>query len=179
MAFFSNLEELRLFSDDELSSISQVTNVLCTTFPELRRLEIRSFGELEFVIQFHCLHMKLPKLEKITLKGCRNLTRIFHCDPTETQVTVLNLKILVLDDLPCLQSLSDYECNDRWNHLETLIVTRCSKLKNLPRMGSIKEIRGSVQWCNNLKWDSDETRSFMNQRFKSCNDRFRFEWLEL
>ncbi|GFZ06579.1 NB-ARC domain-containing disease resistance protein [Actinidia rufa] len=80
---------------------------------------------------------------------------------------VPNLQIVKLKNLPNLTALSEQP--ESWQHLEQLEVVNYNRIKKLPfttqNANTMKEIRGELQWWDQLEWDDEDTKSSLQQYF--------------
>ncbi|KAI8006491.1 Disease resistance protein [Camellia lanceoleosa] len=129
----------------------------------------------------------LKNLEEITVSYCREFAELFenasssqssedlleHAISSQTLVPsciVSNLRIMKLKNLPELMTLCGQ--HQSWQHLEILEVINCNQIKKFPfttqNANAIKEIRGELQWWNDLEWDDEDTESSLQQYFNPC-----------
>ncbi|XP_028124568.1 disease resistance protein At4g27190-like [Camellia sinensis] len=119
----------------------------------------------------------LKNLEEVTVSSCREFAELFenasssqssedlpeHATSSQTLVPsciVPNLRTMKLKNLPEIITLCGQ--HQSWQHLEILEVINCNQIKKLPfttqNANAIKEIRGELQWWNDLQWDDKDTK---------------------
>ncbi|CAL5341803.1 unnamed protein product [Camellia sinensis] len=179
-----NLEELVLHEVWYLLSISQLARLLKLRLSTLKKISLSCCGRVKYLVSSSAT---LENLEEVTVSSCRVFAELFenasssqssedlpeHATSSQTLVPsciVPNLRIMKLKNLPHLTTL----CGQlqSWQHLEILEVINCNQIKKLPfttqNANAIKEIRGELQWWNDLEWDNKYTKSSLQQYFNPC-----------
>lgn len=143
-----SLEVLTLHSLHKLSkvwgnSVSQecLRNIRCINISHCHKLK-----NVSWVPQ-------LPKLEVIDLSDCRELEELIseHESPSvEDPALFPGLKTLKIRDLPELRSI--IPSRFAFQKLETLVITKCPKLKKLPIQDRVQTNLPTV-YCDDKWWD--------------------------
>ncbi|CAK9168701.1 unnamed protein product [Ilex paraguariensis] len=171
-----NLEELRLHSLSRLESISEFGDNLGSKFCRLRRIDVFSCPQLKYLLCIGSSILTLEKLEEIRIESCEKLKELFnYVGSTHTLApdpTVPNLQVMKLKDLPDLEILCRQ--NESWGGLELLESLHCNIIRKLPlstqNADTIKEIRGELQWWNQLEWDDDDTKLSLQRHFRAVDN---------
>lgn len=136
-------------------------------FGRLRALEVVNCPRLRNLISFALLQ-EVHNLEEIRVSDCRRMKCVFAGKVSNSMLR--NLKVIELRDLVNLRILCSRKID--WPVLEKIEVFNCPKLAKLPFSAcnalTIKEIRGDMDWWNNLRWEDDTTKSILQQRFYPC-----------
>ncbi|THG02381.1 hypothetical protein TEA_030013 [Camellia sinensis var. sinensis] len=179
-----NLQELVLNEVSSLRSISELAHLLELRLSKLRKISLSYCSSLEYLVSSSGT---LKNLEEVTVSYCRKFAELFenasssesfedlpeHATSSQTLVPsciVPNLRIMKLKNLPELTTLCGQ--HQSWQHLEILEVINCNQIKKLPfttqNANAIEEIRGDLQWWNDLEWDEEDTKSSLQQYFNPC-----------
>ena len=166
-----NLEEIHLCGLTRLVTISELTSQLGLRFSKLRVMEVTWCPKLKYLLSYGGFIRTLKNLEEIKVRSCNNLDELFIPSSRWTSASepvFPKLRVMELDNLPKLTSLFREESLPQ---LEKLVVTECSLLKKLPltlqSASSMKEIKGEVEWWNELEWADDAIRLSLQHHFNS------------
>ncbi|KAI9185406.1 hypothetical protein LWI28_006970 [Acer negundo] len=178
-----NLEELHLHDLTYLESISELVGHLGLRFCRLKLIEVTRCSRLKYVLSYGSLILSLPNLEEIKVSFCDNLVQLFnYCSKQDfnPEPVVPNLRNLELKNLPKLRSLCRYE--ECWQHLEQVEVIKSNLLTKMPlttkNENNIKEIRGELQWWNQLDCDN-ETKLSLQPYFKQTGAKQELRSMEM
>ncbi|KAL6314226.1 hypothetical protein AAG906_011977 [Vitis piasezkii] len=167
-----NLEELYLHDLTFLESISELVGHLGLRFSRLRVMEVTLCPSLKYLLAYGGFILSLDNLDEVSLSHCEDLGDLFLYSSGDTSISdpvVPNLRVIDLHGLPNLRTFCRQE--ESWPHLEHLQVSRCGLLKKLPlnrqSATTIKEIRGELEWWNQLEWDDDSTRLSLQPFFQA------------
>ncbi|KAI8008791.1 Disease resistance protein [Camellia lanceoleosa] len=179
-----NLQELVLHEVWCLLSVSELAQLLKLRLSTLRKISLSRCNMLKYLVSSSGT---LKNLEEVTVSSCREFAELFenasssqssedlpeHATSSQTLVPsciVPNLRIMTLKNLPELMTLCGQ--HQSWQHLEILEVINCNQIKKLPfttqNANAIKEIRGELQWWNDLEWDDEDSKSSLQQYFNPC-----------
>lgn len=107
------------------------------------------------------------KLEEIKVSGCENMCRIIESGGHAKSLPFL--RVIEISKMVKLRSICDG--TSVCPVLQRIEVSGCLGLKKLPLSisdsCSLKEIRGDMEWWNNLTWENDDVKSFFGQHFKA------------
>ena len=170
-----NLEELYLHDLTFLESISELVGHLGLRFSRLRVMEVTLCPRLKYLLSYGGFILRLDNLDEVSISHCDDLGDLFlyssedkSTSTSTSDPVVPNLRVIDLHGLPNLRSFCRQE--ESWPHVEHLQVSRCGLLKNLPlnRQSAdvIKEIRGELEWWNQLEWDNDGIRLSLHPFFQ-------------
>lgn len=167
-----NLEEVHICGLTMLVTISELGGHLGLRFSKLRVMEVTWCPKLKYLLSYGSFIRTLKNLEVVKIRCCNNLEELFIPSSRRTSAAVEpvfpKLRIMELDSLPKLVSLCREESLPQ---LEKLVVTDCSLLKKLPvtlqSASSLKEIKGEVQWWDQLEWGDDAIRLSLQHHFSS------------
>ncbi|XP_058088864.1 disease resistance protein RFL1-like [Magnolia sinica] len=168
----STLEKLLL---SELPNLRTLCNgfVLHDTLVNLKVLHVEACLNLKNLFSLFLLH-QLQNLEEIVVEGCKVMEEIASGggevgETINNTITLPRLKRLEFYRLPELKSICGriLICNS----LCIIKVWNCPKLKKLPislssLTHSLKEIRGSRKWWNELEWDNHNAKTHLQPFFK-------------
>ncbi|KAI9185450.1 hypothetical protein LWI28_007336 [Acer negundo] len=177
------LEELRLQELIKLGSISELVGFLGLRFSRLKLIEVSRCDGLEYLLTCGDFIKSLPNLETIEVRFCESLVELFNFPSRENFVpepVVPNLRTLKLDYLPRLETLSRQDesgihskfisCVYHMKAIEQVQVDKCDNLRELPlsiqNANTMKEIRGQVEWWNQLELEEHNTKSSLGRFFK-------------
>ncbi|XP_050264220.1 disease resistance protein At4g27190-like [Quercus robur] len=159
-----NLEELRLYSMENLNSISELAGHLGQRFHSLRSIKVEFCPQMKYLLSCGDFIQTLPNLEVIKVTYCKNLEKLFNNESGQNispDPMVPKLRILQLKNLHEFKTLSRHE--ETWPCLEQVDVWECKGLRRLPltnqNAGTIKEIKGESEWWDALEWDDDQTKT--------------------
>ncbi|XP_030929223.1 disease resistance protein At4g27190-like [Quercus lobata] len=159
-----NLEELHLFSMENLNSFSELAGHLGVRVHSLKSIEVQFCSEMKYVFSCGDFIQTLPNLEVIKVWNCKNLKELFKNESGQSispNPMVPKLRILQLMNLPKLETLCRNE--ETWPCLEQVEVWGCKGLRRLPftnqNAGTLEEIIGESEWWDALEWDGDQTKS--------------------
>ncbi|XP_057778278.1 disease resistance protein RPS2-like [Salvia miltiorrhiza] len=105
------------------------------------------------------LAQSLEKLEYLKVENCCQILKIIEgCDETSEVVQLLkSLKMIELSNLPMLECISENTSSVSWKSLQSIIVKRCSKLKDLPlahtNARNLPSIQCEESWWNTITSD--------------------------
>ncbi|KAK4850478.1 hypothetical protein QYF36_007105 [Acer negundo] len=177
------LEELRLQELIKLGSISELVGFLGLRFSRLKLIEVSRCDGLEYLLTCGDFIKSLPNLETIEVRFCESLVELFNFPSRENFVpepVVPNLRTLKLDYLPRLETLSRQDesgihskfisCVYHMKAIEQVQVDKCDNLRELPlsiqNANTMKEIRGQLEWWNQLELEEHNTKSSLGRFFK-------------
>ncbi|KAM3746949.1 hypothetical protein ACB098_05G001600 [Castanea mollissima] len=156
--------ELTLGHLNGIKSISELFGQLGLRFLKLKSIEVRGSSEMKYLLSCGDIIQTLPNLEEIKVSFCWALEELFNYDSGKNMApdpVVPKLRTLQLEDLFSLRALGRHE--EIWPCLEEVTVFRCNCLRRLPfsiqNTGTIKEIKGELEWWDALLWDDDETKT--------------------
>jgi len=134
----------------------------------LKTLEVVDCGRLEKQLISFSFLRQLKNLEEIKVGECRRIKRLIAGSASNSELP--KLKIIEMWDMVNLKGV----CT-RTVHLpvlERIGVSNCSLLVKLPitayNAAAIKEIRGELEWWNNITWQDYEIKSLVQRRFQAC-----------
>ncbi|KAK2987296.1 hypothetical protein RJ640_000253 [Escallonia rubra] len=173
-----NLELLKLHSVHHLESISQLASILGLEFSKLRTIEVAYCEKLKYIFSVGGSASALEHLVSIRLVQCEELEELFVYGSSSANPLphplVFNLQRVDLQLLPKLEHLSGE--NESWNCLEELKVLKCEKVRKLPLTAesakTIKQIVGEQGWWSRLKWNDQNTKSSLQQRYSRTRKMF-------
>lgn len=164
MTYYQNLEELTLGHLNGIKSISELFGQLGLRFLKLKSIEVRGSSEMKYLLSCGDIIQTLPNLEEIKVSFCWALEELFNYDSGKNMApdpVVPKLRTLQLEDIFSLRALGRHE--EIWPCLEEVTVFRCNCLRRLPfsiqNTGTVKEIKGELEWWDALLWDDDETKT--------------------
>ncbi|PSS16230.1 Disease resistance protein [Actinidia chinensis var. chinensis] len=181
---FPFLEELIIHDMYYLESISDLSHHLGLRFSKLRLASVSDCYRLKCLFSSSGYIPTTMNQEEGTVGSCsfvENASSSEHRGEIEEIVElatsrpalvpcsciVPNLQIVKLKNLPNLTALSEQP--ESWQHLEQLEVVNCNRIKKLPfttqNANTMKEIRGELQWWDQLEWDDEDTKSSLQQYF--------------
>ncbi|KAK7333576.1 hypothetical protein VNO80_30351 [Phaseolus coccineus] len=176
-AFFPNLESIYIEKCNKVKTLFCVT--LVTSLPKLQRLDVVGCNEWEEIISLGsrkvgqnknflnpCQNKSFPKLKRIRVEGCNKLKTILFLSIVSR---LPNLEYLFVDNCNNLEAIiSPYSMEAaqsrnlsgrlnqvRFPKLESIVIRRCSKMKNifstitLSRFPKLKQLY--VLDCNELE----------------------------
>ncbi|KAL7216940.1 hypothetical protein ACSBR1_028799 [Camellia fascicularis] len=170
LSYCENVKYL-VSSSATLENLEEVTVSSCRSFAELfENASSRRFVEL---------YENASSIKSFKDLAALSVQRIYlddlpeHATSSQTLVPsciVPNLRKMKLKNLPELTTLCGQ--HQSWQHLEILEVINCNQIKKLPfttqNANAIEEIRGELQWWNDLEWDDEDTKSSLQQYFNPC-----------
>ncbi|KAM4092682.1 hypothetical protein ACB094_06G058300 [Castanea mollissima] len=129
------------------------------------------------------LLLHLPKLEEIRVENCLKLEEIIAeaCDEFEeeeieeegmdtTKITLPNLRVLNLKNLPELKTICSSTKVIVCDSLERVEIIECQNLKRLPLPPSpppsLQHIQGTKQWWESVEWDCPHTKNVFQPFFR-------------
>ncbi|RWR93465.1 disease resistance-like protein [Cinnamomum micranthum f. kanehirae] len=161
----TTLETLDLWELPELTSICKGV-VQHDTLKCLKRVKVDGCHSLKNLFSVDWLH-HLKNIEEIQIRNCMMMEEIIF--KTEECVALSRLTSLELECLPNLRSIFWGVC--MCDSLQTINVTNCPKLKELPSSIAtssltLKAIKGSRKWWNALKWSDPGDQINLEHFFK-------------
>jgi len=163
-----NLEHLKLRRLKNLSAILEGIVPKRGCLGMLKTLEVVDCGRLEKQLISFSFLRQLKNLEEIKVGECRRIKRLIAGSASNSELP--KLKIIEMWDMVNLKGV----CT-RTVHLpvlERIGVSNCSLLVKLPitayNAAAIKEIRGALEWWNNITWQDYEIKSLVQRRFQAC-----------
>jgi disease resistance protein RPS2 len=163
-----NLEHLKLRRLKNLSAILEGIVPKRGCLGMLKTLEVVDCGRLEKQLISFSFLRQLKNLEEIKVGECRRIKRLIAGSASNSELP--KLKIIEMWDMVNLKGV----CT-RTVHLpvlERIGVSNCSLLVKLPitayNAAAIKEIRGELEWWNNITWQDYEIKSLVQRRFQAC-----------
>ncbi|KAG6790570.1 hypothetical protein POTOM_006727 [Populus tomentosa] len=157
-----------------ISSCDWITTILEGIVPKrgclgmLKTLEVVDCRRLENQLISFSFLRQLKNLEEIKVGECRRIKRLIAGSASNSELP--KLKTIEMWDMVNLKGV----CT-RTVHLpvlERIGVSNCSLLVKLPitayNAAAIKEIRGELEWWNNIAWQDYEIKSLVQRRFQAC-----------
>ncbi|KVI10357.1 Disease resistance protein [Cynara cardunculus var. scolymus] len=164
---FPNLQHLVL--DHLKNLVTTVESILprgkCLS--NLKTIHVLDCPMLRGAISYAMLR-HVGKLEEIKVSGCENMCRIIESGGHAKTLAVL--RVINISNMVNLTSICDG--TSVCPVLEQIEVSGCWGLKKLPlsisSSCSLKEIRGDIEWWNNLTWENDVVKRYFEQHFQAC-----------
>ncbi|XP_030441837.2 disease resistance protein At4g27190-like [Syzygium oleosum] len=159
-----NLENLTL------SRLEKLVKIVDGMIPKgcldkLKTIEVVDCPKLKKLISYAFLR-RLRNLNKIKIEDCERMKSVILGKLSGGELP--KLRVLEMRDLKSLRMISPGMSD--WPSLERIEVSNCPKLDRLPfafQNGfSIREIRGDLEWWNNIKWPSDDIKISLQERFQ-------------
>lgn len=106
--------------------VDQVEVIREMSFQEIKEIHIKSCDKLKIVLPISFVAQGLPKLESILIEDCAELEHVFGHQGQDNveesgQISMKNLKQLVLLDLPGLVSISPLKCYILFSSLSLMV----------------------------------------------------------
>ncbi|XP_030522622.2 disease resistance protein At4g27190-like [Rhodamnia argentea] len=132
---------------------------------KLRTIEVVDCPKLKKLISYALL-CQLHNLNEIKIADCERMKVVISGNLPGGVLP--KLRVLEMRDLTSLRTI--YPGMSNWPSLVRIEVSNCPKLDRLPfafRNGfSIREIRGELEWWNNIKWPSEDIKISLQERFQ-------------
>ncbi|KAI3509957.1 hypothetical protein L1887_25482 [Cichorium endivia] len=166
-AMFPTLQHLVLEHLNNLETIVEGIHPRDICLSNLKTIQVLDCPKLKGTISYAMLrHVK--KLEEIKVSGCKNMCRIIESGGHKKK-TLPVLRVIEIRNMVKLRIICDG--TSVCPLLQQIEVSRCSELKKLPisvaNSCSLKEIRGDINWWNNLVWENHDDKSFFLQHFQA------------
>lgn len=168
-SMFPNLEHLTL---ELLKNMEKIFDGAIPTggcFGKLKTIEVVRCEKLENLIPFAFIQ-QCQSLEKINVSSCKNMKCII-AGRVSTRA-LQNLKVVELKDMLRLNNICSRNLSSPC--LERIKVVKCPMIVSLPLSAtsalSIREIRGDLEWWNNLRWVSEDVKISLQLRFQQYPD---------
>lgn len=173
-SMFPNLEHLTLDLLKNMEKIFDGTIPNDGCFGKLKTIEVVRCEKLENLIPFAFIQ-QCQSLEKINVSSCKRMKCII-AGRVSTRA-LQNLKVVELKDMLRLNNICSRNLSSPC--LERIKVVKCPLIVSLPLSAksalSIREIRGDLEWWNNLRWVSEDVKISLQQRFQECPDSLMLE----
>ncbi|KAL0397649.1 UNVERIFIED_CONTAM: hypothetical protein Scaly_0213300 [Sesamum calycinum] len=166
-----NLRVIYLVDFTNISCILDFALPLGLKFSRLEHIRVIRCSQLKYLISLGTTILTLEKLEEVLLNYCEQVEELFKFDQNsgyqDTTHVFPNLKRITLKNCPRLRFLS--ELNIACPRLEEVEVENCPLLNKFPftaqNVGTIKTIRGTKKWWDQLEWDGDDIKNKLQPCF--------------
>ncbi|KAF5727983.1 disease resistance family protein [Tripterygium wilfordii] len=160
-----NLEFLTLSRLRNLENIVEGVVSKGGCLSRLKIIEVVNCPRLRNVISFAMLQ-QLQNLEEIKVGDCRRMKSLIAGKASDA--VLQRLRVIEMRNMVNLRTICS-RSRTAWQNLERIEVSNCPKLMTLPLSASnaetIGEIKGDMQWWNNLEWEDDKSRNILQRRF--------------
>ncbi|KAK4411150.1 Disease resistance protein [Sesamum angolense] len=173
-----NLRVIYLVRFTNISCILDFALPLGLKFSRLEHIRVIRCSQLKYLISLGTTILTLEKLEEVLLNYCEQVEELFKFDQNsgfqDTTHVFPNLKRITLKYCPRLRFLSGL--NIACPRLEEVEVENCPLLNKFPftaqNVGTIKKIRGTQKWWDQLEWDGDDIKNKLQPCFTPVTELF-------
>lgn len=157
-----NLEHLKLSRLTNLATILEGMVPKGGCLSKLKTTEVVACQKMKNLVSFS-LFRQLKILEEIRVGDCRKIKCLIA--GMASNAALPKLRVTKMWDMANLRSVCPRIIG--WPVLERIEVRNCPMLAKLPvsacNAATVKEIRGELEWWNNVVWDDDEIKFTLQQ----------------
>ncbi|XP_031376375.1 disease resistance protein At4g27190-like [Punica granatum] len=160
----TNLEHLGLY---HLGNLEKILDGMVPKgcFGKLKTIEISNCQKLKKLSSYALLR-QIRNLQEVKISECEEMKFIFSAKVSRRFLP--KLRAIEIRDLKSLRTIC--HGNSTFPSLGRIEVSNCPKLQKLPfsfcRGCAIREIRGDLEWWNNLVWPDEDTKASLQERFQ-------------
>ncbi|XP_065862254.1 disease resistance protein At4g27190 [Euphorbia lathyris] len=166
-SMFPNLEHLKLSGLRNLAKIMEGMVPKGGCLGKLKTIQVVNCRKLKILISFSLLR-QLRKLEEIRVGDCRRIKCLVVAGASPDAV-LPKLRVLEMWNMMSLKRVCSRTL--QWPALERIEESNCAVLTKLPisqyNVANVKEIKGDIDWWNNIKWDDEEIKCRLQPRFQA------------